>query len=146
MELNKFVEVEVFEMPYFRENPFFYRISIPLVQGNSCPATGESVKMNATKHTTIKRIQRKLQSNQSVQVDLERERRKMTSVSPRAVRRSHYQSSSVDHRPMASMSIQLSKNAQKGFNLVEYYNLKIYLNLRLGTHKAITKTKETVEK
>ena len=83
---TKVVEVEEFEITYFRINTFFYRISIPSAQGNSCPATGETVKTNATKHTIIKRIQSKLQSNQSVRVDLERQRQKMTSVSRRAVR------------------------------------------------------------
>ena len=69
--------IENFEITYFRKNTFFYR-------------TGEPVK--TTKHTIIKRIQSKLQSNQSVRVDLERQRRKMTSALPRAVRRSQYQS------------------------------------------------------
>ena len=57
----------------------------------------------------IKRIQSKLQSNQSVRVDLERERRKMANVSPRAARRSQYGSD----RPMSSMSVQSSRTSQR---------------------------------
>ena len=66
----------------------------------------ESVK---TEHTMIKRIQSKMQSDQSVRVDLERERRKMANVSPRAKRRSQYQSD----RPMSSMNVQLSRTSQR---------------------------------
>ena len=63
----------------------------------------------------IKRIQSKLQSDQSVRVDLERERRKMANVSPRAKRRSQYQSD----RPMSSMNVQLSRTSQRSMKSLQ---------------------------
>ena len=77
-------------------------------------ATGESIR---NEHTKTKRIQSKLQSNQSVRVDLERERRKTANVSPRA---SQYHNQSTADRPMSSMSFQSSRTSIRSFQLGFY--------------------------
>ena len=108
-ESTKVVELEVFEITYFRKKYVFLSNFYPVSSGQQLSGNWWKCQNDATKHTMIKRIQSKLQSNQSVRVDLERERRKMANVSPRAVRRSQYRSD----RPMSSMSIRSSRTSQR---------------------------------